>query len=492
MPQRLVLFLIIMALNSSFAQLSTLWNQSCDQFDDSTGEFVIETTAKDGYIVIGTYKDGSSYKHILLRTEAAGEITWTKKFEEYIHHWDCSAQPTSDGGYILCGGGTDGWLKKCDRFGDEIWTRVYGDENYQFGRYAIQTGDGGFAFIGGYSPGPVGSRSDCKIWLIKTNATGEMQWSNTYGGLGFDMGTSLLQTENKGYLITGTTCLGGDYDYAFTLIKTDSSGVVQWLKNWRPSGYSCRPEETIQTEDNGSITVGTASWGDTEESFVYIVKSTASGDTLWTKMHKKGVSSRGSSIKGGLDGGYVVAATAAEKFKVNIFGRKLPDSKDAWIFKLNSKGDIEWEQLIGGPFNDTINHLHKNSDGSFIFTGYYGTDEGNYKIWLVKLSADGNVIIHTSIPPLMGFNLSHNYPNPFNPTTTIEYTVPRNAYVEINILDLLGRNVRKLVAEKKVAGTHEIKWDGRDDTGVLVSSGVYLYNMSSEALRITRKLSLLR
>jgi hypothetical protein len=133
MHHSLAVLLVLMALNSSFAQLSALWNQSYNQFDDSTVEFVIETMTKDGYIVIGTYKDGSSYQHILLRTEAAGEITWTKKFEDYIHHWDCSAQPTFDGGYILCGGGTDGWLKKCDQFGDEIWMRVYGDENYQFG-----------------------------------------------------------------------------------------------------------------------------------------------------------------------------------------------------------------------------------------------------------------------------------------------------------------------------------------------------------------------
>jgi hypothetical protein len=306
------------------------------------------------------------------------------------------------------------------------------------------------------------------------------------------MGTSLLQTEDKGYLITGTICLGGDYDYAISLIKTDSSGEVQWQKHWRPAEHRCRSGETIQTEDKGFITIGRASYSDTEESSIYIVKCDVSGDTLWTKIYKKGFSSHSFSVKQSTDGGHIIAATAAKKFRINIIGRKMPDASDAWIFKLDPNGEMEWEQLFGGPFNDTVHHLHENSDGSFVFTGRYGMDVGNYRIWLVKLSADGDLIVNKNISNPVEFTLSHNYPNPFNPSTTIKYTLPHHAHVKINIVDLLGRTVRRLVSGEKAAGTHVISWNGKDQKGTPVPSGVYLYSMTSEGFRMTRKLSLLR
>jgi hypothetical protein len=101
-------------------------------------------------------------------------------------------------------------------------------------------------------------------------------------------------------------------------------------------------------------------------------------------------------------------------------------------------------------------------------------------------------VADASTPILRTFYLNHNYPNPFNPTTTIEYVLPKNSYVEIQIIDILGQHVRTLVAEEKNAGSHQVTWNGLDDAGNRVASGVYLYRMTAEGYTETRKLLLIR
>ncbi len=78
-----------------------------------------------------------------------------------------------------------------------------------------------------------------------------------------------------------------------------------------------------------------------------------------------------------------------------------------------------------------------------------------------------------------GFELSQNYPNPFNPTTAIRYQLPKSGSVELTIYNLLGQEIRKLVNENRIAGQYTVQWDGRDETGAAVASGVYLYRLKA-------------
>jgi len=75
------------------------------------------------------------------------------------------------------------------------------------------------------------------------------------------------------------------------------------------------------------------------------------------------------------------------------------------------------------------------------------------------------------------FDLKQNYPNPFNPTTTIEYSIPQQSSVSLTIYNISGQEVRRLVSEFKEPGTYKAEWDGKDNNGRAVSSGVYFYQM---------------
>lgn len=96
----------------------------------------------------------------------------------------------------------------------------------------------------------------------------------------------------------------------------------------------------------------------------------------------------------------------------------------------------------------------------------------------------------TSFPKT--YQLSMNYPNPFNPETTIKYQLPKANYVSLKIYNLLGQHVRTLVAEEKQAGYYQINWNGKDNQGNSVSSGIYLYELKSSNFQRTRKMLILR
>jgi len=90
------------------------------------------------------------------------------------------------------------------------------------------------------------------------------------------------------------------------------------------------------------------------------------------------------------------------------------------------------------------------------------------------------------------FELSQNYPNPFNPSTTISYNLPRRSDVTIEIFNLLGQRVRTLVDESQSSGPHQVEWDGTDETGSPVSSGVYLYRLKAGESVQSKKMMLLK
>jgi hypothetical protein len=90
------------------------------------------------------------------------------------------------------------------------------------------------------------------------------------------------------------------------------------------------------------------------------------------------------------------------------------------------------------------------------------------------------------------FSVSQNYPNPFNPSTVIEFKMPHPGFVSLDIFDVAGRKVRTLVSDYRGAGAQKVGWDGRDDEGGLVSSGVYFYRVTAAGFREARKMVLLR
>ena len=107
----------------------------------------------------------------------------------------------------------------------------------------------------------------------------------------------------------------------------------------------------------------------------------------------------------------------------------------------------------------------------------------------VKLSVDRELTIITP----EDYKLNQNYPNPFNPTTTIQYTLPMRDKITVTVYNMLGQEVVRLLNnEEKPAGTYQLSWNGMDKNGVQVSSGMYIYSMSSPHMRKTMRMTFLK
>ena len=158
-----------------------------------------------------------------------------------------------------------------------------------------------------------------------------------------------------------------------------------------------------------------------------------------------------------------------------------------------SKGYEEFEEVRGGfvPGYGTTISRH---DYSFV-DSVDGELEEYYRLRQVDL--DGTIRFSDAVHVFglmdvpherpAGFSLFQNFPNPFNPSTTIKYELPNSSEVRLSLYDLLGREVSTLVNERRDAGVHEARFDGSG-----LSSGVYFYRIEAGSFVQTRKLILLR
>ena len=113
--------------------------------------------------------------------------------------------------------------------------------------------------------------------------------------------------------------------------------------------------------------------------------------------------------------------------------------------------------------------------------------------WAQNADVVTSVAAPLSEAPLpQNFRLHQNFPNPFNPETTIRYDLAGPAEVRLTVYDVLGRRVRTLVAKKQAAGEHSAVWDGRDDRGRQLASGVYVYRLEAGDFTKSAKMLLLK
>jgi hypothetical protein len=129
------------------------------------------------------------------------------------------------------------------------------------------------------------------------------------------------------------------------------------------------------------------------------------------------------------------------------------------------------------------------SDGSVQYAGWYVDSVAVYSMDTVvtKIGPDDG---HNGIPKV--FALQQNYPNPFNPITTIRYQLPKTANVKLAVYNMLGQKVKTLVNESQTANYYSIQWNGLNDSGSRVSSGIYLYRIEAGEFIKTNKMLLLK
>ena len=164
---------------------------------------------------------------------------------------------------------------------DNEWYKTYGGSSFDRACTLLQTVDGGFVLAGITNSYGVG---DSDIWLVKTNANGTSQWNKTYGGQENDYVSSMIQVEDGGFLLAGSTHSYGAGGSDMWLVKTDSNGSIQWNKTYGKQQYE-HGSSIIQTIDGGYALAGKTYLIDAGESDMWLVKTDSNGTIKWNQTY---------------------------------------------------------------------------------------------------------------------------------------------------------------------------------------------------------------
>ena len=312
------------------------------------------------------------------------EVEWEQYYGGTNQESAWAGDQTSDGGYMIVGttqsygaGNTDFYLVKTDADGNMEWQNTYGGIGYDSAFGGQQTADGGYIIAGTTTSYGAGSH-DC--YLVKTDASGNMEWQQTYGDSDNDGAYWVQQTSDGGYIIAGDTASYDIGEYDVLLIKTDNLGNVEWQQNYGDSDWDYA-ESVYQTSDGGYITAGETCIND-EDGDAYLVKTDASGNITWQTIFGGSGYDAAYSVCQASDGGYIAA------------GYTVPEAGgagDILLFKTDSSGNVIWDEAIGGSVDEYTYSVRQTSDGGFIIAGAtcsYGA--GQYDMYIVKTDASGN------------------------------------------------------------------------------------------------------
>jgi hypothetical protein len=345
--------------------------------DNDDGHF-IENTSDGGYIIVGrTYSSGNGQGDIwLIKIDFYGNEEWNQPLGGSQEEVGRFIQQTTDGGYIITGntesyGNGDEWniwLVKTDSYGNLEWENTFGDSGEELGYSVRQTTDGGYIIVGGKY---VYNTDSHDVLLIKTDSQGNQEWSKITnisileGSMGSTSGISFQQTDDNGYIIVGEG-----------LVKTDSEGNEEWIKN-DVNGYSIEP-----TDGGGYIICGFT--GSVSTHDLSLIKIDDYGNTEWISIFSGNQNEDGRSVQQTQDGGYIITGYT------NSYGN---GGFDVWLIKTDLLGGQEWIHTFGGSGEDRGRSVKQTIDGGYIITGYTKSfGNGVDDVLLIKTDSEGNTV----------------------------------------------------------------------------------------------------
>lgn len=255
-------------------------------------------------------------------------------------------------------GGDDAWLFSTDSTGAYQWSQTYGGSGNDDFIFVIPTSDGGFAACGETFSS---SNNNGDAWIVKTDASGTVQWSKVFGGSLYDDAYSMEQTSDGGYIVCGLTENTTAFNYDAFLLKLDSAGNAQWSKVYGSSTID-HAVSVRSTTDGGYIFSGKSMATSPGLSDAWIVKTDASGDTSWCRLIGGNGWDEGMSIRETANG-YIVCGGS------NSFGAS---DYDFLLFTMDANGNVQWAKTYGGSHVEASYCIVPAGTG-WIFTGYTET-----------------------------------------------------------------------------------------------------------------------
>ncbi|HKR06942.1 MAG TPA: T9SS type A sorting domain-containing protein [Bacteroidia bacterium] len=390
--------------------------------NDFPGNHSLINTNDGGYAIGGTASssDGDvSFNHggndyWLVKLDSNYNLQWEKTYGGSLSDWLYSTIQTSDGGFLMTGytnsnngnvtghhGLSDYWVVKTDPAGNLQWQKTLGGSNVDYGSDAVETYDGGFA-VAGYSSSIDGDVSvplgQADYWLVKLDASGNILWDKSYGGSNADNARSIIQAHDSCLVISGsagsndsdvTGYLGG---WDFWIVKTDPNGILLWEKSLggNTEDYNSK---VIEASDNGFVLSGSTKSntnyvsGNHGGKDAWMVKIDSAGNFQWQRCSGGILNDEFMNVIETADQGYIASGAA---FSIDGDLSFNHGYSDQWVVKTDSAGNLLWQRPVGGTTSDNAFDIIQNSKGRYVTTGFNFSSDGDVNkggdVWMAELT----------------------------------------------------------------------------------------------------------
>jgi hypothetical protein len=458
-------------------------------FDNDQGIDVTLDPAGNAYIA-GYFRDslnfdglvvrqaGSSYNAIA-KYNANGDVQWARLAEGQSAYLAGGIAYSPTGHFYFGCGHT---FAKYTLDGDSVWTIQIPLASNSFsvidvavdreGHYIYMTG----SFSGAVDIGGVilnsGSLSNWDIFVAKCDEDGNVIWAKQAGSpasIWPDAGNGIEVDQAGNVYVCGTftatshfetdSIIAGNSQWSMFLAKYDGSGNLDWLRGGYSAGITSSSASEVRLVSNETAVL----------------------------------------VAAGFTGSVTFGGTTFSIFS----------GGDALVMKVSDSGDLLWGEQSGSTLAIiTVNGMDVNrGTSSAVVVGKHSSISATFTPFVFTKppvgSADGFIVststnsptpaeeVHDVVLPAELLS-TQNYPNPFNPSTTIAFELPIRSHVTVTVCNILGEHVRTLMDKSALAGAYEVEWDGRDQNGNQVATGVYLYRIAAAGQTLTRKMMLLK
>lgn len=442
-----------------------LWDKT---YGGDSADFLqtIVPSADGGYLLAGysvssisSDKTDTAYGYWdtwIVKIDSIGKKLWDRTYGGSGNYTDglVSAKQTSDNGYLLwmvsgsginaiktdgSRGSSDYWLVKIDSLGNIQWQKVIGGTGIDHILSVIETLDGGYA-LAGFSWSGIGEDKTTPgfggfdYWIVKLDASRNIQWQKEYGGNSFEHLMSIQQLPDSSYIIGGFSQSGvsgnktepgrGMYDY--WTVHTDPQGVILWQKAFGGSAAEENRGGIVPTMDGGYLHVG---------------------------FSQSGISGEKSEPNRGMD--------------------------DYWIVKTDANGILQWDKTFGGDSTEFLYTALQASDGGFLLAGWSrsgisgdktGFNRGGFDYWIIKTTPEPTGISENEQLQ----NIVTIFPNPFNNNATVRINddITKGRAFTLVFYDVNGKEVKRI--EKITSKETSFSRDN-------LKNGIYFYTLYNES-----------
>jgi uncharacterized delta-60 repeat protein len=483
-----------------------------------------------GFVYVTGYGGTSTeYDYVTIMYSPQGDPIWIRRYTDSIRGTEYATGLEIDNQGNVYVTGYSGaypdfdWVTiKYDNNGSLLWKiRNCGPANDFDTPANLRVDDSGNIYVTGTE---IDGDSSKNIATIKYDRDGNTLWKKVFdNGPNSDEYPVSLEIDTNGDLyVVGLT--GTFFSQEYIIIKYNSHGGTIWTKAIAgPISYGFNPEPDFKLDNLGNAYLAGFCLNNGNTDYL-LIKFNSPGDTLWTKTYNGSENKNDLALAVAIDSDYNVYLTGHTHeelttikyspagdliwtknftdcgFTGNPTKMSLDESGDVYVMtyceccyvsvKYSSHGDSLWTMKYPqGGYYHVPNAFRVDKSKNVFVTGRSAGAISFYDFATVKYTQSIAVSANDEYSELPGdFKLSQNFPNPFNPSTVIEYSLPYRSHVTIEVFNLLGQCVRKLVNESKPAGNYQVEWDGTDGHNSVLASGIYLYRLQTEDFKETKKM----